>query len=120
MKRTHILNLKSPIDPADRLEVYREAYERFLDEEFHKYYGFCLGLPIVLWGLSNHSEKAPNGINWLYADTTIAFPELTADVLYDLDSTPMSVNREKLRLEYLAEWIQNLEYELQQTETGQI
>lgn len=110
MKRTHILNLKSEIDSATRLEVYEETLLRAENSHFLMNEGFCFGLPIVLWGLQHYKDLSPDGNNWSHGHTGIAFPELTTEVLKEMDNYVTKEEGNKLRISFLKQWISKLKF----------
>lgn len=110
MKRTHILNLKSEIDAQTRLEVYREAWELAKNTRLFMEQGFCFGLPMVLWGLDHYNDLAPDGKKWCHGHTGLAFPEVTHEVLKDLDTYESRMHGNDRRIKYLEEWISKLTF----------
>lgn len=111
MKNTHIKNLKQEIDPQIRLEVYKELLEIYQNQlEPNGYYGFCLDLPVVLWGLNSYLDKSPDGLPFHYEDAMIAFPELTFEVTGEIGKAYHSdILSNDLRIEFLKSWIATLE-----------
>jgi hypothetical protein len=108
MKRTHILDLKSPIDIQTRLQVYIEAYKQ---KEIIQKEGLCYGLPIILWGLDGYYQKTPDGKQWSAGHTCTAFPELNTQIIIYIDKN--RENKEKLRMQFLARSIKKLQEQLQ-------
>ncbi len=108
MKRTHIIDLKSPIDPETRLQVYKEAYK---EKSLILKYGLCLGLPLVLWGHEDHFGLTPTGMQWSHGHTSTAFPELSHKIIVYIDEHKQ--NKDKLRMQFLVRSIQKLQKELQ-------
>lgn len=106
MKRTHIINLKSEVDKQTRIEVYVETLARAQKSNFLIERGFCFGLPMVLWGLETYKDPCPSGI-WSHGHTGVAFPEITTEVLKDLDRYSGEKGNDR-RIEYLKEWIDDL------------
>lgn len=107
MKRVHIIDLKSPIDPVTRLEVYKEA---FREKTIINKHGLCLGLPLILWGHSDYFGKTPEGKEWSHGMTPYAFPELTHKIIMYIDEH--KDNKDKLRMQFLSRAIQRLQEQL--------
>ena len=80
MKNTHILDLRQEVPIELRLETYKEALNYLIankntsDPVYGS--GLCLVLPCILWGLTDCDDYAPNGMDWLWQHTPIAFPEI--------------------------------------------
>ena len=108
MKRTHIIDLKSPIDIHTRLEVYKEAY---LEKTIILKHGLCLGLPLILWGHTDYFGLTPEGKSWSHGMTPYAFPELTHEIIMYLDKH--RDNKEKLRMQFLSSSIKKIQKQLQ-------
>ena len=108
MKRTHIIDLKSPIDIRTRLQVYKEALE---EKSIIIKYGLCLGLPLILWGHEDHFGLTPEGRRWTHGHTPTAFPELTHEIIMYLDKHRDQAN--KLRMQFLSSSIKKIEKQLQ-------
>ena len=103
MKNTHIKNLRQEI-PADiRLQVYKEL----LESERYEYVGLCILLPMTLWGLRDTIDDGPDGEDWDFEDTSIAFPELTKEIISLI--TAKDRKRGEKREKYLQQWIKKLE-----------
>lgn len=78
MKNTHIASLKEVVPAKIRIEVYKESLIIFKNiSKFDRLDGgLCILLPMVLWGLKSFLDTAPNGEDWKWKDTVIAFPEI--------------------------------------------
>lgn len=112
MKNTHIKDLLSEVPKDIRLEVYKEALEYYRDKphiDFVHKEGLCLRLPVILWDLEGYHSFAPNGHDWDFGDTGIAFPELEDRIIDSImfSNTVRAAN--DLRIEYLTQWIEDLE-----------
>lgn len=69
-----------------RFLIYQEALDYYENEDYliDKYncdrdtlpLGLCLLLPCMLWDLKHFLQDAPDGENWDFSDTRIAFPEI--------------------------------------------
>lgn len=68
--------------------------------------GLCILLPCILWNLPDYLSN-PKTCNWAYQHTSIAFPELTKDVIDDIEKSD-SEKAVKKRIKYLKEWIKKL------------
>jgi len=110
MINKHILNLKQEVPKDIRLEVYIKALEsvKYTKDLVGKHYGLCLLFPILLWELNNYLDNAPNGEDWDWKETPIAFPELTKEVLNILGSIRIHSDLENKRIEYLEQFIEQL------------
>lgn len=112
MKNTHIKNLLQEVPANIRLEVYKEAIyaieNKTIKSMSRVVTGLCLVLPVVLWELENIHSLTPNDTHWKYDDTTIAFPELTEEVVIDISNARLRFDDSK-RIEYLNKWIKELE-----------
>jgi len=107
MINTHILNLQQEVPKEIRLEVYIKAKEYLLNPIDTKGYGLCMILPVLLWDLDNFLLEAPDGEDWSYRDTHIAFPELTKKVLNTLSLLNSKESKAK-RIEYINQFIKDL------------
>jgi len=58
-----------------RFKLYKKAYKD-IKNQTEIATGLCVSLPMYLWGLEGVSDYAPNGEDWLTADTPNMFPEL--------------------------------------------
>lgn len=102
----NITTLKKEVPKHIRLEVYKEALNR---EDWLSNQGLCVGLPKIMLGVDEQKLgfilDTATGRGMYYRDTSIAFPELTDEVIKLLEN---NVEPEPLRLEYLREWIRVL------------
>jgi hypothetical protein len=106
MKNTHIKNLLSVVPDTIRLEVYKEALANV-----EKGYGLCLLLPTKLWDI-HYLDDGPDGLDWDFDDTKIAFPELTVEVINTIQRRRASEDIISTREKYLKLWIEQLEQTL--------
>ena len=113
MKNSNIKNLGKIIPKKIRLQVYIDTLA-YINKNFReKGYtnkpesndGLCLLLPAILWGLSDYGQNTPNEEGWSFTDTSIAFPELTEEIIEEIIASHDSV---KYRKELLARFILEL------------
>lgn len=111
MKNTQISNVGILVPKEIRLEVYKEALEIFKNNtkksDLNTKSGLCLLLPCILWDLENFLDKAPDGKHWSYSDTGKRFPELTDNVIEDIEKCGEEEAIKK-RTEYLEQFIKKL------------
>jgi len=125
MKNTDIQNLDKGIIPIKiRLEVYKEALEHITNNIWHQSeagFSLCLLLPSLLWDLNSYLSLAPDGQEWVWAETPLAFPELTDTILSDIKQaapndgfymTEKERNKEKniIRVKFLEDSIKLLTF----------
>lgn len=112
-------NLEQELPIPVRLEVYKKMKTLIINIDWGKYVisgpWLCLTLPCILWNLSSVHDTDPNGYSWSCKDTQIAFPELSDEVLKTLDS--ICGNATPQRLEFIREWIQKLENQIENEQT---
>jgi hypothetical protein len=108
MKYPHKLDHKFPV------EVRLYCYQYFLDHpELHNEFGLCMGLPLIAWGkipvLNNADFVFYYAENiWSYSNSSIAFPEVTEDVIKSLNALKTPLKVKKLRISYLKQFIKQL------------
>lgn len=76
-------------------------------------FGLCLLFPCLLWDLDEYLSYAPNGRYWSYSQTSSSFPELTDEVITEISKTKTDNLANKLRIEFLKEFIVELEKNIQ-------
>jgi len=104
MKNENIL--PGQIVPEDiRLEVYKEALEKI--GTTYGYFGLCLALPMILWGLKSYLEYAPNRDIWDWKDTETMFPEI-AGIREAVDNESNKKEQVTIRIQYLESAIAKL------------
>lgn len=124
MKNIHIKNLLSEVPKEIRLQVYKEALE-YYDKELYNilynlitppglctgYYGIgiCLVLPCILWELHNYLSASPANEVWDYEDTSIAFPELSKEIISEITKASIKGDDIDYRKSLLKKWIKKLE-----------
>jgi len=102
MKNENIL--PGQIVPEDiRLELYKEALEKI---DLCSRLGLCLYLPMLLWGLNNALQSAPNGEGWYWEDTEEMFPEMDG-ISRDM-RVPYCIDPRNIRIQYLESAIAKL------------
>jgi hypothetical protein len=103
MKNISIKNLGKVVPKQVRLRVYKSTLA-FISKDFkYKVFtnkpestdGLCMLLPAMLWGLEDYKQSSPSGRNWSYEDTSLAFPELTKEVIQDINSSENKVEYRK-------------------------
>lgn len=99
--------LGKPIPDSVRLEVYKEALEKYKEVPC-SLDGLCLSLPMVLWGLNNYLDRDPKGERWDYTLTPKSFPELTEEWLVNITKTINEKQAVKLRVKFLKQAIKSL------------
>lgn len=113
MKNKHIKNLKEVVPAELRLEVYRETLEFIKNNPIGTHNrvdlgaGLCVLVPSILWGLDSAFDCAPDGEDWCFSETRIAFPEISNKVVVRISEGTLSPDREVLRIEVLEEIILN-------------
>lgn len=108
MKNIHIKSLKEVVPTELRLEVYKKAIlciENNIKIAGMCSHGLCLLLPCLLWDLKHPSSLTPDNKEWNYQDTSIAFPELTEEVISKIER---SKDRQATRANYLKAFIKKL------------
>lgn len=111
MINEHILTLEEVVPIDIRLETYIKARDYIIATEDDPYaaMGLCLLLPVGLWDLPSYCyTKSPSGNNWNYEQSLKAFPELTQDIVDEINDMHLIKDRNKLRLQYLDQWIEEL------------
>jgi hypothetical protein len=122
MTNTNIKNLDNEVPKEIRLEVYIKSLDILEDLRQNNMTSFrgldyddglCLFLPTILWDLLSWRSPAPDGYGWDWKKTTIAFPELSEDILEELNSqygcAEIKIN---IRIEYLKQFINTLNTEI--------
>jgi hypothetical protein len=111
MKNEHIKSLKEVIPAEIRLEVYKEALnciKNNINISGMGSYGLCMVFPCLLWGLDDYVNRTPTGDTWSFFDTKRAFPELTNEVIDKIELQQELIDRNKLRIRYLKQFIKKL------------
>lgn len=118
MKNTHIKSLEEIVPPNIRLEIYKEAlcivenqlnnYKGHRDHNSYFPRGLCLLLPLLLWDLPSVYSNTPNENIWNYYETSIAFPELTTDVIKTISTAYTYQDRIETRIKFLTSFIETL------------
>lgn len=113
------MTLQEIIPAEERLATYKKALEKL--EELHKIsdsYGLCLLLPKIHFNISIEDDLLSDYIDEVtgeqmdFDDTTVAFPELTKEIIKAIEnsdeySSITSLNN--LRMKYLKQFIEQLE-----------
>lgn len=112
----NITTLKKEVPKHIRLEVYKEALER---KDWAKNQGLCIKLPKILLNIPEHGflayEIDSESKNYMsFLDSQIAFPELTVEVLNGIGNSAFP---ERIRIQYLEQWIKELEGHNEQNNT---
>jgi len=110
MKNKHIKSLKKPITITKRLECYIKAKKHLTTENdrIGDIQGLCLILPMILWDLDGVYSLAPDNNHWYHGDVSIAFPEVTDEVIKDITTCEPKYKQRDLRLSYLDSFILKL------------
>jgi hypothetical protein len=107
MKNKKITSLLEIVSVDIRISVYKKAIkliEKQIIFASVEGYGLCLLLPCILWDLKHYCDLAPNGKDWEYRDTIIAFPELTEEMiveLLDVEATIRNIKRVELLKQFI-------------------
>lgn len=119
LRNQDVQSLRYPVPENIRREVYLLALAYFTVKtdmsysEFHsRSSGLCLVFPMLLWGHDHIHECAPDGREWDYSNTPIAFPELDLDELYlELKHySPKELSgRNEIRKNYIIKCLNKLE-----------
>lgn len=102
-----------------RLQIYKNALlflksdKKYRNSEYdynleYDQAGLCILLPCILWNLKDYlSNPKHSNEDWAYQHTSIAFPELTKDVIDNIEKCD-SEKAVKKRIKYLKQWIKIL------------
>jgi hypothetical protein len=116
MKNENIQSLRQIVPIETRLEVYKQAIkaiENNIVVSNMDSYGLCVLLPCLLWDLKLCTSVAPDGYDWDYEHTSIAFPELTSNRIQRIGMLMFSIQKQKdLRIHLLKLFVKKLEKRL--------
>jgi hypothetical protein len=117
---THITTLRKVIPLDIRLEVYLKA-KKFIETN-QREHGLCILFPILLWNLKSFTSDNPIGNDWDYNDTSIAFPELTREIIHNIISSYSVFGKSTIqlrRLVYINKFIKKLQHECKENNSTQ-
>lgn len=92
--------LKEELPKEIRFPIYQKAIDAL---ESGRKHGLCILLPMLLWDLEHYLADTPDGSDWNYRDTVIAFPEIAPYIT----EIVMSNNPDQVRIRALKEIIKN-------------
>jgi hypothetical protein len=105
-------SLKVVVPPKQRLKVYKKALN-IMENDPKKLEkmgnGLCLILPCILWNHKDCYQTAPDGFDWSYEQTSIAFSELTKRQIYNIDKLSGYETQKDARIQFIKKSIKKLE-----------
>lgn len=119
--RTTAVDLWSELPKEERLYVYKKAVEhiesgseQYMDStDITPLHSLCLLLPCILFNKDTYLSNfwLEGGKECCYAQSSLAFTELTHNVIQNIVDVRDDKEKKELRLTYLKSFIKNLENE---------